>query len=235
MDFTLLLDASGDALAAVRDCEAAVFLDTYGNSAEQLQEEYEPYERASVFVGVLDGSGRAVAAARLIRPGDAGQKTLVDVSRSPWLVDGRRAAAAAGLDVSQTWDIATLAVRRGHGRGGLLAAAVYHGMIQTLRANRARWIVMMMDLRARRLLEMAGLHTRLLPGTRPGPYLGSAATAPLWAELALMLDEQRRLNPDAYRLITLGVGLDGVRLPAPERAPRRRVHSPGACVPLTGR
>ena len=30
-----------------------------------------------------------------------------------------------------------------------------------------------------------------------------------------MLDAQRRMTPDAYRLISLGIGLDGISVPDP--------------------
>ena len=213
MDYTLCVDPAGEQLRAAQECEAAVFLESYGNTAAQWAEEYGPYESQSVFVAVLDRAGDAVGAARLIRPGHRTVKSLADASRAPWGVDGPRAARAVGLDLDRTWDVGTVAVRRGSGRGGLVAAALYHGVIQTLRANSGRSLVMIMDHRARRLLDMAGFRTHVLPGTGPGAYLGSERSVPLWGELTSAMDGQRARNPEAYRLISLGIGLDGIEVP----------------------
>jgi hypothetical protein len=212
-DFTLHFDPIGDVLDAARACEGSVFLDQYGNTTAQWEEEYGPYDNTSAFIAVTEPGGDAVAAMRLILPSVVGLKTLVDVGRPPWSIDGRRSARAAAMSIDSTWDVATIAIRKGTSRGSLLSASLYHGLLLATRANAARWIVMIMDVRARRLLNMIGLRTHVLPGTNLAPYLGSAASVPLWAEVAPMVDNQRRTNPDAYRLVSLGVGLDAVAVP----------------------
>ena len=214
-DFTLHFNPAADVLAAARDCEAAVFLDHYGNTAEQWDEEYGPYDDSSVFLAVTEPGGDAVACMRLILPSMVGLKTLVDVGRRPWSVDGNRAARAAGMSVHQTWDVATIGIRRGVRGGALLSAALYHGLFRAVRANSARWVVMIIDDRARRLLNAVDILTTPLPGTRSAPYLGSESSVPLWGEMARMADHQRRVNPDAHRLINLGIGLDGITVPEP--------------------
>ncbi|MBV9594262.1 MAG: hypothetical protein JO147_10795 [Actinobacteria bacterium] len=212
----LVVDPEGTELAAARECEAEVFLDTYGNTHEQLLSEYGPYDSSSVFIAVLDDTGRAVGAVRLITPNDVGLKSIDDVGRPPWNQDGPRSARAAGLDLGHTWDVATIAVRRGAGAArGLAAAALYHGIWASARANVVRSIVMIMDERARRLLSASGIHTQRLPGTAPGYYLGSESSTPLYGHLAEMAVAQRRLNPEAARLIADGRGLEGIRLPGP--------------------
>jgi hypothetical protein len=224
-DFTLHFDPEGAVLETARDCEASVFLAQYGNTAEQWAEEYGPYDPSSAFIAITDRHGEAVATMRLILPSIVGLKTLVDLARPPWSIDGVRSARAARMSVDATWDVATLAIRKGVSRGGLLSAALYHGLLLGTRANAARWIVMIMDVRARRLLNTVGLQTHVLPGTTLAPYLGSDASVPLWAEVAPMVDNQRRTNPDAYRLVSLGVGLDSVAVPDPAEfvlADRRR-------------
>lgn len=215
VDLQLHFDAAGEPLAAARACEADVFLDRYGNTAEQWEDEYGRYDAASRFVTITEPGGDALAALRVITPSPVGLKSIADVCRPPWSVDGARAARAAGLVTAQTWDVATIAIRRGASRHGLLAAALYHALFRGTRANNVRWIVMIMDVRARRLLDAVHIHTQPLPGTRPGPYLGSAQSVPLWGDMPRMADRQRRLSPDAHRLINLGVGLDGIRIPGP--------------------
>ena len=226
---TLQLVSDGDLLTSALECEAEVFLRWYGNTEEQLAEEYGPYSDRSVFVAVADERGTVQATARLLTPagaergsatGPAGPpalKTLVDVGRPPWSVDPVRAAAAAGLDPATTWEIATISVRQPTGPSGLrLSLALYHGLIAVSRANGMSAFVAVLDERVRRLLGTVGLATRTLPGTRPAPYLGSARSTPVYAHCAAVLDHQRRRFPDAYRLVTLGVGLDGVVVPALE-------------------
>lgn len=216
VDYVLHVDPMGDVLAAALDCEASVFLEQYGNTSDEWTEEYGPYDATSAFVAITEPGGDAVAAMRLILPSAVGLKSLVDTGRPPWQIDGVRAAHAAGIVMSRTWDVATLALRSGTAGGrGLLAAGLYHALFRATRANGIEWIVMILDVRVRRLLNAYHVETQMLPGAHPGPYLGSASSAPVWGEMARMADRQRRVSPDAHRLINLGIGLDGIRLPAP--------------------
>jgi len=208
-----VLDPVGAELEAALDCEAEVFLATYGNTAEEFEHEYGPYAEQTGFMTILDGDGLAVATTRFIAPGPAGLKTLNDIARAPWGADGLRSARAAGFDPDRTWDVATIAVRRAAGRTPLCSAALYHGIVTAAQANGADNIVMIMDDRPRRLLSDAGLVPNVLPGTGEGEYLGSPRSIPLWANLHRMFDQQRRINPDAYRLIYQAIGLDGITLP----------------------
>lgn len=209
----LVFNPTGEELAAAKRCEADVFLDTYGNTAEEFDVEYGPYEAHTGFMTVLGEDGEAIATGRFITPGSAGLKTLNDVRRDPWGVDGVRSARAAGVDPARTWDFATIAVRPRSGRGGLCAAALYHGIVSAAFANDIDYLVMIMDSHARRLLSGLSLETQVLPGTAEGEYLGSARSMPLWVNLHRMFERQRILNPDAYRLILQGIGLDGIALP----------------------
>jgi len=221
-----VFDPIGDELAAALECEAEVFLETYGNTLDQLAFEYEPYADSTGFMTLLDEKGRALATSRFIAPGPAGLKTLNDTRNRPWHVDGLRSARAAGIDPSRTWDVATIAVRRSSGRGSLPAAALYHGIAAAAHANNVESIVMIMDARARRLLSAVGLQTHALPGTAEGEYLGSPRSTPLWAHLREMFGLQRQANPDAYRLIYQGIGLDGVSLPTDWTWHRSHLTSP---------
>lgn len=208
-----VFDPVGEELDAALQCEAEVFWQTYGNTPEQFVEEYGPYLADTGFMVVLEEDGTAAAAARFIAPGPQGLKTLNDIGRPPWEVDGLRSARAAGVDVARTWDIATIAVRRGAGRGGLCAAALYNGIVRSAFANDIDYVVMIMDALARRLLTGLGLQTQVLPGTSTGEYLGSASSTPLWTNLHRIFERQRQEDPEAYRLIFQGVGLDGIHGP----------------------
>lgn len=213
----LEFDPVGEALDAAHACEAEVFFDRYGNTPDEFEVEYGPYADASVFMTLVETNGDVLAACRLITPGVAGLKTINDAARPPWGVDGERSARAARIDLSRTWDVATIGIRPNTASGARIfaAAALYHGIALAARVNRIQTIVMIMDERARRLLTGMGVITQPLPGMRPAPYLGSPASTPLYGNLAQMADMQRRDNPDAHRLIGQGVGLDGVSVPEP--------------------
>ena len=198
------------------DCEAAVFFEHYGNTRDELEAEYGDYDADSVFITVTDPDGVALATARLIAPGSSGLKTIHDVAREPWGIDGTRSARAAGLDLSTTWDVATIGVRRGIRGSMLLSAALHHAVIRCSMMNELSSIVMIVDERARRVFTSIGLYIHPLPGTKPAPYLGSSTSTPMWGNRDSMLDGQRRTNPDAYRLIALGIGLDGISVPPAE-------------------
>jgi hypothetical protein len=200
-----------------RRCEADVLGGWYGDTLEQLREAYGPYEDHTIFFGVRRPDGRVVGFCRVIAPGPLGLKTITDVGLAPWSIDGRRSAAAAGIDLSRTLDVTTLGVdRRLGGAGQIVAAALYYAVINTARINSYPWIVAIGDTRVRSLLASVGLVLHALPGTAPAEYMGSQACAPVYANIAAMLDHQRRTAHDAYRLIALGIGLDGIAVPPPE-------------------
>jgi len=113
--------------------------------------------------------------------------------------------------------IATVGVRANALRGtGLKAAvAMYFAIVAGTRANDLRWLVMLMDERARRLLSSLALPTHILPGTWPGDYMGSSACTPLWSDVLIGMDQQRIQNPEAHRLVSMGAGLDGISVPGP--------------------
>ncbi len=210
----LAFNPRGDLLAAARDCEADIFSQWFGNTHEQLAQEYEPYEANSVFLALADERDAVVACARILTSCRGPLKTIDDVQQPPWAVDAPRSAAAAGVDLARTWDIATMGVRPGLQADGVrMAFALYHGIITAVRVNNAAAIVAIVDERVRHLLASVGIVMQTLPGTEPAPYLGSPASAPVFARVSSSVVRQRRDFPDAYRLITLGVGLEDVRVP----------------------
>ncbi|HEX8303256.1 MAG TPA: hypothetical protein VF612_00125, partial [Jatrophihabitans sp.] len=67
--------------------------------------------------------------------------------------------------------------------------------------------------RVRALLASAGMTGYTLPGARPARYLGSAASTPVYRHCDEAFDQQRITNPEAHRLFTQGIGLDGIHVP----------------------
>jgi hypothetical protein len=198
----------------IRACELEVLNRWYGDTETLLDEAYGPYVDQTSFLSLTHNVEGVVGFCRLIRPGRLSLKTISDIEREPWGVDGSRAAAAAGIDLTRTWDIATLGIRQEVSSiGSVAASALYHGLVLATRANEIPWVVTIIDRRVRSLLAMIGLPMQALPGTAPAPYMGSAACAPVYTHRPEILDRQRRTAPDAHRLIVTGSGLDGVSVP----------------------
>jgi hypothetical protein len=210
-------------------CEADVFGHWYGNTQAELAHAYGSYREQTAFLAVHAGDGEVVGVCRLIRPGRLGLKTVADMSAAPWRVDAARSVAAAGIDLTHTWDVATIAVRRELGSSGrVIASALFHGLIQVSAVNRVDWMIAVLDRRARALMAAQGLEVSCPARYRPGPYLGSPSSTPVFARMAALLARQRQVDPQAHRMLAFGRGLDDVALPAPDRF---RVHSVPASLP----
>jgi hypothetical protein len=215
--FRLVFQPDRDMRAAAFAHEARVFETTYGVPYDFHVQEFAPYETASAFLVVVDRQDNVRATMRLVTPGPAGLKTLVEAARSPWHIDAMGAARVVGVDPERTWDVATLAAGRNLGRHRFeVTAALYHGLTLAHRRNNVRSLLMTVDERVRGILHSYfGLQTQALPGARPMPFEGSPASTPVFGHCSQMLDFQRRSNPDAYRLITQGIGLSEIEIPQP--------------------
>jgi hypothetical protein len=233
--FRLTFDATGGARAAAFALEASIFDRTYGVSLADHVAEFAPYASASHFVTVHDRQDEVVGVMRLITPGPAGLKTLVEAGGEPWRIDGLRAARAAGVDPDHTWDVATLGVARGVGRyRPVITAALYHALAVSAPRNGVTSLLMTVDERVRSILQLSGLYTTALPGAKPGPFCGSPASTPVYGHCAQMFGQWRRTNPDAYRLIGLGIGLDDITLPPRDQFVLGAAQAQRP-VPITGR
>lgn len=207
-----------------RYLERAVFLEAFGNTPELLAEEYDAYEKASVFIVVIDQLRKVPAGMmRVLVPSTAGFKSLNDIE-PVWGVSAQALIhrTGMGLDPHKTWDVATLAVDSGY-RGtmarGLVTMGLYQSLTMSARACGIDWLVAILDMPVFRLLRwklrmvMVGYK-----GIGPMPYLGSAASIPSWCDL---VDAQKRYlatDLDLHGVVFEGVGLE----PA-----LRRVELPG--------
>ena len=118
--------------------------------------------------------------------------------------DTGRVVGEASLTVGETWQLTSL---RAHHRDATIAAALCHTIVQTLRLNRVREFTASVDDEA-------------------WEYLATIGLLPTTGSVAGLLDQQRRINPEGYWLVTQGRGLDDVELPylaelltAPSAAP----------------
>jgi hypothetical protein len=235
--FRLTIDTEGPSRRAAFALEAQIFGARYGVAYPAHVAEFAPYEDNSVFAVVTDADDEVAGMMRWIVPGPAGLKTLNEAAQPPWQLDSARAAAAVGIDPDQSLDVASLAVRpRLGGRRAEVTAALYHALAVAVTENRVRTLLMTVDERVRTVLEAHGMYGRALPGAVPMPFCGSPASTPVYGHCAEMRRMQRQLNPEGFRLIALGLGID-VALPPrsdfrmaafgrfhriPASAPRRR-------------
>jgi hypothetical protein len=207
--FALVPGASGALQDAAFTLEAEIFGSRYGVSYPDHVLEFSDYHHNSVFVAVVDDAGQVAGMMRWIVPGDAGLKTLNEAERAPWFIDSARAARAVGVDPERTWDVASLVVRPGLGRDrATVTTAMYHALAVAVRRNGVRSLLMTVDERVRRILEVLGISGRALPGARPLPFCGSPASTPVYGHCAEMWRWQRQAHPEAHRLIAHGAGLD---------------------------
>ncbi len=167
----------------VLDCELSVLGHAYGDTPELLEEAYGRYREDTAFVS-LWWRDEAVGFVRFIRPGRHELKTLADIRKEPWGVDGAGIARGLGVDLDRTWDLATIGVRR-HDREVPARAtpALVRGFAEVLRANDVEWLIAIVDETARRLMSMYGIRSLPLPGTRAEEYMGSPACQPAFGRV----------------------------------------------------
>ena len=89
-----------------------------------------------------------------------------------------------------------------------------------------------LDEHAYRVLSGAGYLFTGIPGTRPAEYLGSPSSTPVYGHWSGLADAQRRTHPEAYRLMTLGIGLDGIVIPEDSAFELRAKEEPARATKL---
>jgi len=204
---------SPDHAEEARRCEAASLAATFGITQQVLDEAYVGFEEYSVFLTISDDTGTVHAAARVILPGPAGFISLGELLTHGWNVDGYALARETGLDLTTSWEMSTFCRRPDTPGGNQRALAMIHGLSLAMRANGATVLLGILNENVRSYLEMFGLMFTTFPGTVPLPYYGSPASTPVFARHSEFLDTARRRNPEGYRLVAMGVGLDGITVP----------------------
>lgn len=208
----LAFPCTGPDAEAARACEQRVFARRFGNTPEQLELEYGPFEDGTSFGAVLLPDGRAVGAVRLLRGGPAGLKTMQDAARPPWCLTLEGTRRAAALDWATTWDVGTFGVDADtYGTGShSVTRALLCLMFGAFRDNGVESFLALMDRQAARAFASVGLRMTDLPGARPAPYLGSAASVPAYASLTDLHRRQAADLPDVHDQVFHGLGLQGL-------------------------
>jgi N-acyl-L-homoserine lactone synthetase len=225
----LVADSPAERRAA-EHVEAQVFLETFGNTPEVMEEEYGPYRDVSRFVTVIDDAdGAALGAVRLIVPGGPGLlKTLADVGRAPWHLSTPAVLGAAGLTDRPVWDVASLAVDRRFRRGAAgaeVTLALCHGLYEYSRRSGVEGWVTVLDDRVLELLRVMGVPWDVMAGGTSTSYLGSDASTPCVCEVGAIVPHMRIVRPDLIAPLVDGV-LGSIAVDPDNLSPERGVHRP---------
>ena len=201
MSLRLLVADTVEEKEAAQAVEAQVFLESFGNTADVMAQEYGPYADRSRFVTVIDDSdGSALGVVRLVLPDATGElKTLTDVAGDPWRLDVPDVLRAAGLADRPVWDVATLAVDRRHRAGASrseVTLALCHGLYTYSRACGVDGWVTVLDDRVLRLLRVMGVPWTAMAGATSRYYLGSPASTPCVCLIGAIEANMRALRPD---------------------------------------
>lgn len=210
-----------------RFVEAVVFREHFDNDLPTLEREYGPYDRASTFLLVLDYERkRPVGAIRIIRPSEAGLKSINDIvdPSSPWYREGdtaERRFREIGDDPEHTVDISTMAVmpdyRTSHARDGA-SAALYSTCVRwSLDNNYNRWVTIV-DKHIYNMMQSWGRPFQPFEDAEMASYLDSPESIPVHAELHSGLQriqefdremsEKTGQHMDIHGLYTRGSGLE---------------------------
>ena len=212
--YTCLSGDSGAELA--RFVERRVFLDAFANTPGLLSAEYEHYEPSSIFFVVLDHQRRVPAGMmRIILPSPAGLKSLHDIE-PVWgePVDAVLARVDDAWDLGRLWDLATLAVNPEY-RGNAALGLVTQGLLQSvnqvaLRCGLLRYVTIL-DVAVLRMLQWKiGRPFHAFPGIEPRSYLGSAASVPMWCDMALWDASLAERDETMHHVLFAGTGLEPV-------------------------
>ena len=207
-----------------RAVEAEVFLESFGNSAQQLHAEYSPYDWRSFFFCVIDHRRLIPAGAmRVVIPSERGarSKTFDDIQLH-WGQEASALTCRNGLriPIGEIWDIATLAVSRdyrGRATSGMVALGLYQAFTMTSQASGIDWNVAILDATAYRFANWHFKDTFApFDGLDAAPYLGSASSIPVWCQLsdwqAKLFDHNRVLHDLVFEAVGFGPALKPLKI-----------------------
>jgi hypothetical protein len=166
-----------------RYIEGSVFLGSFGNTPEMLEEAYVKYEDASRFFLSIDAQeGVPTGVLRVIENSQSGLMTLNDVQEPPFNISLAAVAAKHGIvDFDKVWDVGTVAVlpefRHGQGPASIqLFRAMYLSAVD----HKIEHLVSMIDDKLyKKLNGILGIPFKPLADAKPGPYMDSQKTHPV--------------------------------------------------------
>ncbi len=163
--------------------EARVFEAAFGNTPEDMQREYGPYEEASRFFVTIDRKNQSpVGVTRAIEGTPAALKTFHDLPR--WLPNIDMELVYRLHDIrpdTALWDVGTLAVlpeyRDGSGKGSAASIQLFRALYISALRHSITGMVSIIDKKAhKKLTQFLGVPFTPLGNTEPFSYLGSESS-----------------------------------------------------------
>jgi hypothetical protein len=202
---------TGADLASARACELRVFGQHFGNSAEELEAEFGPYEGTTSFGAVFLDDGTAVGAVRLLRNGQRGLKSLNDAATGPWGLPRQRTVADANLDEASTWDVGSFGVDSlNPAASHQVTLGLFAVLFGAFRDNGVTSFIAILDHLARRPISMLGVQMLDLPGATPAAYLGSASSVPVFRHVRDLHALHLSRFSDVHQQVFHGRGIHGL-------------------------
>lgn len=166
--------------------ERTRFEQYFDNDSRQMRKEYGPYEHASKFFITIDRENNLpTGVLRVIKNSPAGLKTVNDITgRLVNVTDEDSILAAHGMDnFDNCWDICTVAVTPGYGRGAA-SIQLYRAMYLAALDEGADHLVSVVDKHAhRQLVRYLGVPFVPLADTRSFAYLGSGKSRAVYGHV----------------------------------------------------
>jgi hypothetical protein len=222
-----VIESTEDAADIGRFVEAKVFNDHFGNDLEVMKREYGPYDEQSTFLVAIDyQSDKPVGVIRIIRPSEAGLKSMHDLinpNSSPWFRHGdteEKRFNEVGQNPYETVDIATMAImpsyRSNHAKVGA-SASLYSTCVRWSLANGFNQWITIVDKNIYEMMQGWGEPFKTFEGAGFAPYLDSSESLPVHTELISGLEKIRKFDAamsetygtmvDIHGLYTKGEGL----------------------------
>ena len=199
-----------------RFVEKTVFDSSFGNDAEQMDEEYGPYENASIFFLSIDQvSRKSVGVMRVIGNSEKGLKTINDAKGEPFNVTLEDVVEKHRIDdLNKVWDVGTVAVLpeyRGT-EGGLVSIQLYRTLyLSSLTHDIEHWVSIVDNKLLRMLQDFFAMPFVQLADSQPGPYLGSEKSHAVYSKVSELFDSvEKRMqistNPRAKKILERLIG-----------------------------
>lgn len=172
------IEGADDAARIGRYVEKTRFEVAFGNSAEDMQKEYGPYETASTFfISVDQENAMPSGALRIIRQSPSGLKTINDVSELPLRLSAEYIQQAHRIETfDDCWDIGTVAAMPGY-PSGAASIQLYRTMYLAAMRERIQHVVSVVDARVlQTLTQYLGIPFMPLADSGPFEYLGSKSS-----------------------------------------------------------
>lgn len=191
-----------------RTIERQVFEVYFGNTADDMMEEYGPYEEQSVFFLSVDKDKRnPVGVLRAIRNGSAGLKSLNDLEAFTG-GDDRGALPRITIDgvqqfhnidsLDKCWDVGTVAVTKPYRSDTLTSVQLYRALYVSALDNGVDYFVSIIDKKPyEKMTHYLGIPFVPLVGSEQFPYLGSSASQAVYGEVP---EFYRKMNRKRFTL-----------------------------------